>query len=82
MEKIVLGLIFVIFVLLLFYIYVANDTSIAGIDLGKIQQAVRTAQKENMILKQQLYTYESYINIASQAAAMGFVPAKQVIYLH
>ena len=62
-------------------ISVSNSLTTDGIQLGKIQANIDTVKKDNMLLKEKLLTMSSYTEIASQAAALGFVNAKSAIFL-
>lgn len=62
-------------------ITLTNAFSTDGIVLSKMDNQIVALQKENMVLKEQLYTQSSYTNIASVAATMGFVEGKSQIAL-
>ncbi len=67
-------LIFVILVLSVVRITVANRISTSGIALQNMENQVSSFRKENLILQEKLLTVSSFTQIASKAAEMGFVP--------
>ena len=70
-------LIFVIIVLSVVRITVANRISTSGIALQNMEDQVSALRKENLILQEKLLALSSFTQIASKAAEMGFVPKTQ-----
>jgi hypothetical protein len=62
-------------------VIVSNAFSTDGITLGKMQQQIDSLEKENMVLREKIYTNSSYTNLASKAAEMGFVESNKKIVL-
>lgn len=75
------GLLGIIIILLFVQIGISNAFSTDGITLGVMQQKIADLQKENMLLKENIYTLSSYTNIADQAQHLGFVENKSTIVL-
>lgn len=68
--------IFVILTLTVIRVAVTNRISTSGIEMASIEQSMDSIKKENLILQEKLLTLSSYTEIASHAAQIGFVPAK------
>ncbi|HSW87649.1 MAG TPA: hypothetical protein VLG12_00630 [Candidatus Saccharimonadales bacterium] len=62
-------------------ISVSNSLTTEGLKLSKIQEQIDETKKENLLLAERVYSASSYTQIASQAARIGFVQAKQPIFL-
>lgn len=60
-------------------ISVENAFSTSGIQYGMTQQKIQVLSKENMILREKLYTQSSLTHIASAAATLGFEPNGKVM---
>lgn len=58
---------------MLMRIWLLNDISIRGIDLGRIQSQILVLQNENLELRAELYQEESLTTISEKAKQMGFV---------
>ncbi|HSW98053.1 MAG TPA: hypothetical protein VLF89_09575 [Candidatus Saccharimonadales bacterium] len=65
----------------LIQISVSNGLTTEGLKLSKIQAQIDAMKKDNMLLAERVYSASSYTQIASQAARVGFVEAKQPIFL-
>jgi cell division protein FtsL len=64
----------IILVLSLVQISVSNMLSTGGIELAQIQTGIQEYQKENAILKEQIYSVASITHIADEAQKLGYVP--------
>lgn len=53
-------------------VVVANLISTSGVELGRINEEIATVKSQNDSLREELYTKESFVNIASEAARIGF----------
>lgn len=73
---IIASLVFVILVLSVVRISVANRIATSGIELQSIETQVVSLRKENLILQEKLLTVSSFTQIASRAGELGFVPSK------
>lgn len=73
---IIASLVFVILVLSVVRISVANRIATSGIELQSIEAQVASLRKENLILQEKLLTVSSFTQIASRAGELGFVPSK------
>ena len=73
---IIASLVFVILVLSVVRISVANRIATSGIELQSIETQVASLRKENLILQEKLLTVSSFTQIASRAGELGFVPSK------
>lgn len=62
-----------IVVLSLVQITVSNMLSTGGIELSSVQSQIDNLQKENAILKEQIYSVASLTYIASEAEKLGYV---------
>ncbi len=80
-TRILLGLVMVISGLVMIRIVLSSMFSVDGIALANTQNQIATIDRENMLLKEQIYTSSSYTAIASDAATMGFVEEKSQITL-
>ncbi|HEX7041675.1 MAG TPA: hypothetical protein VF189_00340 [Patescibacteria group bacterium] len=78
---IISSLIGIIVVLSIVQISISNAFSTDGITLGKMQEKIAQIEKENMMLKEQLYTKSAYTTIQASASAEGFVENKSSIVL-
>lgn len=79
MKKPALLIIFLIAVIAILSIvrtYVSNNIATSGVVLGGIEGEINNLQTDNAILAQKLYEQSSLTNIASKAAAIGFVDNK------
>ena len=80
-TKIIVGLVLLIGGLILTRIIVSSMFSVDGIALAKMNSEIASLDRENMLLKEQIYSTASYTQIASDAATMGFVEEKSQISL-
>jgi hypothetical protein len=80
-TKIIAGLILLVGGLILVRIVLSNMFSIDGIALSQMNTQISSLDRENMLLKEKIYTASSYTTIASDAATMGFVEEKSQISL-
>lgn len=67
----VLGL--TIVVLSLVQITISNMLSTGGIELASVQSQIQDYQKDNAILKEQIYSVASLTHVAAQADKLGYV---------
>lgn len=59
----------------------SNFLATDGIDLAKINSQISVVQKENMVLREKVYTQGSLTEIASEAAVLGFIPEQTTEYV-
>lgn len=71
----------IIIILSIVQIGISNAFSTDGITLGSMQGKMAMLEKENMILKEKVYTMSSYTTIAATASALGFVENKSQLVL-
>lgn len=58
-----------------------NDLVTGGADYARLEDQIVKIRKENNRLKQQIYYYSSYTTLGKEAAAMGFIPMGDPIYI-
>lgn len=58
-------------------IAVATTYTTAGVELSSLDTEIKNLQKDNSILREQIYEQSSLFTIASKAAAMGFEENKK-----
>lgn len=75
-------LIIVILFLAVARVAVLNSMSTNGIELDKMQAEIDMYRKENTILQEKVLEASSLTEVASEAASLGFVDAKNEIYLN
>ncbi|HSD98623.1 MAG TPA: hypothetical protein VLB73_02915 [Patescibacteria group bacterium] len=80
-TKILLGFALLISGLVMTRIIVSSMFSVDGIALSQMNTQIASLDRENMILKERIYSASSYTVIASDAATMGFVEEKSQISL-
>ncbi|HYK07898.1 MAG TPA: hypothetical protein VEW42_00190 [Candidatus Eisenbacteria bacterium] len=80
-TKILAALVLVVAALLLTRIVLSSAFSVDGIALDGINTQLEAISKENMLLKERLYTASSYVTVASDAANLGYVEQKSQISL-
>lgn len=80
-TKIIVGLCIIISGLVMTRIVVSSMFSVDGIALANMNTQIASLDRENMLLKEKIYTASSYTTIASDAATMGFVEEKSQISL-
>lgn len=73
--------ILVVVILSITQVIVSNSLSTTGFELGKIQDEMKRYQTENALLSERLLTESSLTHISSTAAQLGFVEAKNQVYL-
>lgn len=78
-TKIILTLLLVVTGLVIFRVILSSSFAIDGITLDRLHIQLAQLQKENMLLKEKIYTASSLTMIASDAAQMGFVEEKTSI---
>lgn len=66
------GLGLIIVMLSVVQISVSNMLSTGGIQLAQVEAQIADYQKENAILKEQIYSVASLTNIAQEADKMGY----------
>ena len=71
----------VIIILSLIQIAISNAFSTDGITLGNMQGEIASLERENMILKEKIYTLSSYATIEEYAQKEGFVETKSTFVL-
>lgn len=67
------GLILVVVILSVLQISISNMLSIGGIELSQVQTQIDGYQKENAVLKEQIYRVASLTNISQEAEKLGYV---------
>lgn len=75
------SLVGVIIILSVVQIVISNAFSTDGIALGNMQGKIASLERENMILKEKVYTMSSYTSIADHATQEGFVENKSTLVL-
>lgn len=80
-TRILLGLILIISGLVMIRIVLSSMFSVDGITLANIEAHISHLDRENMLMKEKIYTASAYTTIASDAATMGFVEEKSQITL-
>jgi cell division protein FtsL len=81
-TKLLLGFfISVILVLCLIQVIASNRISTAGIELAKLETAVKDIKRQNLLLREKILARSSLTRIASQAGEMGFVEAKSTLFI-
>jgi hypothetical protein len=80
-TKILAALVLVVAALLLTRIVLSSAFSVDGIALDGINTQLEAISKENMLLKERLYTASSYVTVASDAKGLGYVEQKSQISL-
>lgn len=80
-TKILLTLVIIVSGLLLTRIILSSTFSVDGITLANEETEIAGLDRENMLMKEKLYTASSYTTIASDAASMGFVEEKSEVSL-
>lgn len=80
-TKIIASLVILIAGLVLVRIALSSMFSVDGIVMAKMNEQIAVLDKENMLMKEQIYTASSYTQIASDAATMGFVEENSQISL-
>lgn len=63
----------VIVLLSLVQISVSNMLSTGGIELAQVQSNILEYQKENAVLKEQMYSVASLTHVAAEANKLGYV---------
>lgn len=76
---VIIGLVAIILVLTVVKIAISNLYAADGITLATIQDEVASYQKQNMMLREQVYSLSSLTHIASSAASLGFVESSTPI---
>lgn len=66
-------LLLIVIALSVVQISVSNMLSTGGIELAQVQDNIHNLQKENAILKEQIYSMASLTNIAQKADKLGYV---------
>lgn len=74
-------LIFSIIFLSVLQVAVSSKLSTYGVELANLQEDLSSFKKENSLLKENLLMETSLINIASQAAVIGFAENKSRLFL-
>lgn len=64
---------FLIIILTVVQLLVSNKLATSGVILSSLRQEVLEKKQENEILKTEIAKASSLVNIASQAASLGFV---------
>lgn len=77
-----ISLISIVTILAVVQITASNFLATDGIDLASIKNQIAALKKENLILKQQIYTLSSLTEVASKAAILGFVPENNIVFLN
>jgi len=80
-KLLIAGILGLIFFLAFLQVAASNRISTAGIELSKLQTEVKEAKRQNALLREKLLTISSLTRIASKAGELGFVEAKENIYI-
>lgn len=80
-TKLLLTLVILVSGLVLTRIILSSTFSVDGIALSNMQTQIADLDRQNMLLKEKLYSDSSYTTIASDAASMGFVEEKSAVAL-
>lgn len=72
-------LLFIILVLTIIHVVVANMLSTSGVELNTLQMDLIKYKKENTILSEQVLDQTSLQHIASVAAQMGFIESRTYV---
>lgn len=80
-TKILLALVLIVGGLLLTRIILSSTFSVDGIAIASQKTEIADLDRENMLLREKIYTAAAYTTIASDAATMGFVEEKSEISL-
>lgn len=80
-TKIILGLLILIGGLIMTRIVMSSMFAVDGIALSAMNSQIASLDRENMLMKEKIYTASSYTTIASDAATMGFVEEQSEITL-
>lgn len=70
-------LIVTLFVLAIGRVVVSNLISTSGVELGKLDEEIAILKTQNDSLREELFSKESFENIASEAAKIGFTDNAQ-----
>ena len=81
-TKVLTGLLLILGGLVFVRIALSNAFSVDGITLSKMNAQIADLDKENMLMKEKIYTASSYTQISSDAATMGFVEEKSQIAIN
>jgi len=73
---IITSLVFVILVLSVVRISVANKIATSGIELQSIEDHVASLRRENLILQEKFLTLSSFTQISSRAGELGYVASR------
>lgn len=71
----------IVAILAVIQITASNFLTTDGVDLAQIKKEIAGLKKENIILREQIYTLSSLTEVASKAAALGFVPEKDTVFI-
>lgn len=74
-------ILFIVVALSLVQVGVSNMISTKGIEVAKMEQAIKDYKRKNTLLKEKILEQASYTEIASKAAKLGFVEGKKSVYL-
>ena len=74
-------LIITVFVLAVARVVVSNLISTSGVELGKIDEETAFLKTQNDFLREEVFSAESFGNIASEAAKIGFTDDAQTFVL-
>ena len=80
-KLVITVVIFIIVFLSTVQVAVSNRLSTDGIMLGKIEDEIRFYKAQNSFLSEELFLASSLNNIASKAAAFGFIENKSQFVL-
>lgn len=78
---IIFGLVSIILFLSVIQITLSNKLSTSGAVLSKLQDQIKSYEKENTLLQEKILTLSSLTNLASKSAELGFVPSKSQLVL-
>ncbi len=69
----------IVIVLSVVQVTVSNSLSTTGITLSKIEQETSLYKQENALLREKYLLYGSFTQIASKAAALGFIEGRSQV---
>lgn len=81
-KLLITGILGLIFFLAFLQVAASNRISTAGIELSRLQAAVKDTKRQNALLREKLLTVSSLTRIASKAGELGFVEAKTNVYIN
>lgn len=75
-------LIFVVLILSIIRIFILNNISTSGVELGRAQDELNKYKFENSIIAQELYSFSSLTNVSQKAYDLGYIDSKSDFVLN